>query len=937
MLISESVAEEIWNTIRERTGAAPRINKDQIREISYRFLEPLLDFLVMSVEDVPSGNLIAKDLLHLLAGPIPQESGYLESGFGEEIQPDPFLKESIEAILSKNLSQTASAELRESETQSTFSIIYPVVYKLLHEYRLNKDPNRPDIDDVNMLMALSEQPFLSIYRKLSQRLSQSSDAGQMVSEPSSYEVEVVVVKGFHLKRDALSMVCVDRDISTIEKAKFLHASIILGLPNIVELLIKDKGADPHVEIDNFNALSLACYGGSLALVKVLIKNGALINAVSSVSGYAALHEASQNGRYDVVLFLLESGADITMLFKGSSVLCLVSQNGHASVVRLLVLHKDIQKIINLSRESGETPLWIATSRGHYEIVQLLLEAGADITIPFKGITALSIASLIGNAPMVEAFSRHKNIQRIINSTEEGGTAPLFNAGANGHHEIAQLLLDSGADLAATGIDGCSALHMACDGNYALVAKIFLAHKDIKKTINLREKRGATALYLACQNGHYEIVQLLLEAGADITVASLNGCSVLYVACQNNHVSIVKMLLVHKEIQNIINIFAEGGATALSMASAKGHHEIVQLLLEAGADIAIIMIDGGSALHVACQNNHVFVVKLFVTHKDIQKVINLIGIGKTGETALVAASGRGHHEVVQLLLEAGADIAITTLDGYSALYAACHNNHVFVVKLFLEHNDGQKMVNFKNKFGESLLYMASAKGHHGVVQLLLEAGSDLTITTPKDECSALHMACHQNNLSIVKLFIAHKDIQKIINHPLKSGFTPLMIAHDQKNFEIAQLLLEAGAAPDPRVSEYAKDTAVHFAYAPPNHAPLMQYTEQEIKQLNKQGVEAFKAQNYQEAIPLFQQVLQYWERVDKTMNPGAALSKASVLYNLGSAEMKCGHIPEAKGYLQRAIVIAQSVGAEKETEKFTKRLAECEEPVADQGDRLKARI
>ena len=62
-----------------------------------------------------------------------------------------------------------------------------------------------------------------------------------------------------------------------------------------------------------------------------------------------------------------------------------------------------------------------------------------------------------------------------------------------------------------------------------------------------------------------------------------------------------------------------------------------------------------------------------------------------------------------------------------------------------------------------------------------------------------------------------------------------------------------------------------------------------------------------------------------------------MYNLGSAEMKCGHIPEAKAYLQRAIVNGRSVGAEKETEKFTKRLAECEEPVADQGDRLKARI
>ena len=127
-------------------------------------------------------------------------------------------------------------------------------------------------------------------------------------------------------------------------------------------------------------------------------------------------------------------------------------------------------------------------------------------------------------------------------------------------------------------------------------------------------------------------------------------------------------------------------------------------------------------------------------------------------------------------------------------------------------------------------MASKNGHHEVVNLLLEVGADLTMMDLNGG-SALHAACWNNHISVVKLFLAHKDIQKIINHPLKSGFTPLMIANDQKCFEIAQLLLEAGAAPDPRVPQYAKDKAVHFAYAPANHAPIMRYTEQEIKQLN----------------------------------------------------------------------------------------------------------
>lgn len=99
-------------------------------------------------------------------------------------------------------------------------------------------------------------------------------------------------------------------------------------------------------------------------------------------------------------------------------------------------------------------------------------------------------------------------------------------------------------------------------------------------INKPDNNGVTALIWASQFGHEKVVQMLLDAGADVNAKGQNGTA-LYAASQCGHEKIVRIL-----VDRGADVNAQGGhfGNALQAASAYGHAKVVQMLLEYGRDI-----------------------------------------------------------------------------------------------------------------------------------------------------------------------------------------------------------------------------------------------------------------------------------------------------------------------------------------------------------------
>ncbi len=153
------------------------------------------------------------------------------------------------------------------------------------------------------------------------------------------------------------------------------------------------------------------------------------------------------------------------------------------------------------------------------------------------------------------------------------------AGGNGHREIAQLLVDRGADVNTKKVRNCpNIFRKLC------VHIRFLRDSDLIDFISFPQD-GWTALMLASSYGHREIAQLLVDRSADVNTQRKVGKFVFLTCLLLEKFVSVNRFLRDSGISATSSISSQDGQTALMCASRYGHREIAQLLVDRGADVS----------------------------------------------------------------------------------------------------------------------------------------------------------------------------------------------------------------------------------------------------------------------------------------------------------------------------------------------------------------
>ncbi|XP_063448361.1 uncharacterized protein LOC134727895 [Mytilus trossulus] len=220
-------------------------------------------------------------------------------------------------------------------------------------------------------------------------------------------------------------------------------------------------------------------------------------------------------------------------------------------------------------------------------------------------------------------------------------------------------------------DGVSPLWLACQEGHTEVVQMLITNNA---DINTCRDTGASPLFIACEKGHTELLQMLITNNADIKKCADTGASPLFMACQNGHNEIVKMLITINADTNKCRDNDE--ISPLFIACQQGHNEIVKMLTTNNADINKCRDTGASPLFIACQEGHAEVLHTLITNKaDINKCTT------TGESPVFIACFFGHTKIVELLLRNDADVnlkcgALTPLDIARILN---HSNVVHVLQ------------------------------------------------------------------------------------------------------------------------------------------------------------------------------------------------------------------------------------------------------------------
>ncbi|CAH1165751.1 unnamed protein product [Phyllotreta striolata] len=249
-----------------------------------------------------------------------------------------------------------------------------------------------------------------------------------------------------------------------------------------------------------------------------------------------LHFAAGYNRVAVVELLLRHGADVHAKDKGGLVpLHNACSYGHYEVTELLVKHGASVNVADLWKF---TPLHEAAAKGKYEIVKLLLKHGADPSKKNRdGATPLDLVKegdqdvadlLKGNAALLDAAKKGNlaRVQRLvtvdnINCRDAQGrnSTPLHLAAGYNNVEVAEFLLENGADVNAQDKGGLIPLHNASSYGHLDIAALLIKFDTV---VNATDKWGFTPLHEAAQKGRTQLCALLLAHGADPFLKNQEG-------------------------------------------------------------------------------------------------------------------------------------------------------------------------------------------------------------------------------------------------------------------------------------------------------------------------------------------------------------------------------------------------------------------------------
>lgn len=556
----------------------------------------------------------------------------------------------------------------------------------------------------------------------------------------------------------------------------LHVACNKDKRKIIKLLIDEKICDVNCAIGSgFTPLIQSCSAGQEEVVSLLLACKADINQCND-EGFSALHFAYRSKNIKIMKLLISAKVDVNIASKkeGITVLHMACSDGNEEVVQLLIDSKaDLDKPTN---EEKNFPLHFACKHKHATLVKMLIKAGAEPNPSSeKGVTPLSMAW---------ASQRNELCDFIINHDAKNKEVFLHSACEHGKHiKFIEYLLSKGLDLDKK-INGVTAVFVACEKGHLQILKLLIDRGAIGK---LTKDEKNALLFTACEKGQVAILEFLIDKGImnDLNQKNKDKKTLFFIACATGRMEIVDLLLL-KNKQIDINMLIEG-TTALHVAAQHGHRDIVMRLLKLKAQVDKKNNKGLLAIHIAWNNNHDEIVNDLIAHNKHYL-----------EKAFFIAAQSKQYGLVASLIKCGIDVDIRSSKGLSLLHLACKEDEIKLATLLLDMGASPDERE-ATEASRTPFYIACQKGHINMVKLLCERGADLNLLS--NGISPLYIACQEGHEEIAAFLLEKKVLPDQKN--TDDGFEPMDIAEKKKNKTLMNLLEKYGV-PHREIKEEVKE-------------------------------------------------------------------------------------------------------------------------------------
>ncbi len=755
------------------------------------------------------------------------------------------------------------------------------------------DPNARDIDGRTPLMLASAHIKGSVVRLLLDAGADVNAALPVISETDTERAEEEDVDDDDLE---LELECEAGEPSTA-LAMALYAGYDIDEEPVVDVVEQLLNAGANVSATDelgHTPLMFAVWRSSVLLVKRLLAAGAQVNSASRygvtplmcalmsdthrdanatifrelLNAGADIHQRSRAGRtllmyaaklayLDEIRILLEKGADPlatdrrgrnALTYAAQSLATLESNQGDRGY--------DLDEIQEALKQMGMDP---DSEAGRTMTARMLGQSGpSDFDLMMSGIDSAEEfestrtegirrlnevidlladggCSLDAAGPYLAKAGRIDLLKRIPaarwNETDDSGETALTHAVKERQVDRVRKLLEAGADPNA--LNYFDEPPLACVGDSRRGVECGRLLLAAGANVNQVARNDMTLLEIAISESALPKIRFLLEAGADARL----GAPLIW-AVRRGELKLVRLLLEHGANPNArLDVDGEfafagflRGATPLMRAAADQPIEMLQLLVEAGADPCAVDREGRTAVDVA------------MAHGRLKVAEWLRGVGAAAPNvaafskALLPAAEKGDVARVNECLTNGADPNVRGEHGVTPLILAAREGHADVVASLLEAGAD---VNARSDPGyggdQTPLRCAIVRGHGGIARRLIQAGADVRPTYASNSipaekynsvvCSsgtALHDACRAGDEETVDaLLAAGADVDAVDEY----DETPLVASVQTRRWSLAERLLSAGAVRRPQDVDRLAPLEFSVAAAHTSFAESVQQMEQ----------------------------------------------------------------------------------------------------------------
>ena len=589
----------------------------------------------------------------------------------------------------------------------------------------------------------------------------------------------------------------------------LHVACKFNKLDIVQYLLevmKENGLaiSSVVERGTVHPLKLACETGNVQMLKCLVENGVKMSD-KLPDGNTVLHIACSVGSLEMVKYLIDSGHDTLVSNSRKEFPIHIACTKNLDLV-MATSYKCVAEVESKTVD-GLTPLHLAASNGSLDVVKYLIETMhcSLFTPDSYGNNALAYACGFATDNYNGKLTPTRS--SIVRYLVECGCSPVERVWVKGWHipeedrykSLVQQVIDQ-RDFHIFEVIFCSDMFINCQDDEANTPLVLLC----KEACNLRMwrddakglgdflSRGVQylakerscdqlvqnseeelALHLACESGHFEVVQSL-DHHCDIKNGA--GDTALHIVCRRNDLQILRRFLQELKVKEVgcdaqaFNILNNGSQSPLHLAVINDNEEMVKLLLSEVKDISFICMDskGLAPVHYA---SSVSVLKVLTDHN----IENRDLLDSSGNSPLHTFIKSKKYPLARFLLSIDASVDVKNGDGDTPMHLACD-----VEPLTLPTS------NRKRK---------SLPIHFDLptVEELLSHVSSLSVQN-NDGDTPLHIACRSKDVRLVNLLLeSQHEVDLTIQN--SSGDTPFHIACATACFPIVDALSCSGNSVD----------------------------------------------------------------------------------------------------------------------------------------------